>query len=406
MNPQELARFLGGIPPAGRVLEPLRDLPRREDLSPGALWAEFSSAVSRQIEGFSRIGVPLGGLDSSGILAAAVEQRGPDGVIALSYRGVDDDPFVDELCRHLRVHCVPLDWDQPMSQMHQGLIVGGQPFASSSGSFDLHLASVAKSHGVDVMLSGYAGDDILEGDLELFAPMLRRRPFEALPAMLSARLPRSCSSGTRIWRWGLAPMLRRAVPPRVRVERARLHVRRRMPWLSREVLDTLDSGLKELVEATRPPTTPLEVYENRATLPDYRMWTQARTQLVRESGVEQREPYLDSRLVAVLSAVPISALFLGGASRGLFREALRNRVPNRVRERIGKAYSREIQSQYRAKIQATLRPLSTLSALSGVGLVRPRVFEDAFEQRGPYDWVIWRTLAAEAYLQRGGSSVA
>lgn len=403
MNPRELAHFLGSVPPPGRILEPIGQLPLRDDLTPGALWTEFSSAVSRQAEGLTRVGVTLGGLDSSGILAAAVEERGADGVVAFSYRGGDDDPFVDEICGYLGVKCVALGLDEPMSRVEQGLVVGGEPFATMSAVFDLHVARAARSHGVDGLLSGFAGDDILGGEFELFAPMIREHPLVALPMMLGARLPRPQSSRARIWRWALAPTIRRAIPARVRLELVRKRLRRSMAWLSQEALDMIDPGLEELVEVTRTPTTPLEVYEGRATLPDYRVWAHGRAQLARESGVQHGDPCLDSRLVATLSSVPLSTLLLGGTFRGLFRAALQNRVPDRVRQRIGKASSEVIFAEHRARIHAQLRPLVTLAALSDAGFVRPRLFREAFDRGGPLDRGVWRTLSAEAYL-RGGAA--
>lgn len=407
MKLQEIANFLGNIPPPGRILDPIGDLPPRRDLSPDALWGEFASAVSGESKGFSRLGVAVGGLDSSGILAAAVEERGADAVIAFSYRGGDDDSFVDELCQYLGVRCVPLGLDEPFSRVERGLVVGGHPFWSASAAFDLHLADVATTHGVDVLLSGFAGDGILGGELDLMGPvLLREHRLEDLTVVLSARLPEPCSRTARMWRWGLVPLVRRAMPAPVRVGRARRIFRRRMPWLSERAFEAFDAGLKEVVDATRPPVSPLELYEYRANLPDYRLSARALAQLIDESGLQQRQPYLDSKLVALLSSVPTSALFAGGSFRGLFRAALRNRVPVRVRERLEKASSAEVQAKYRPMVQSKLRPFVPLPMLSELRFVRPGVFEEAFEQRGAYDFVVWRTLAAEAYLQGGASSRA
>ncbi|MBI3628726.1 MAG: hypothetical protein HY217_03950 [Candidatus Rokubacteria bacterium] len=110
------------------------------------------------------------------------------------------------------------------------------------------------------------------------------------------------------------------------------------PWLNRDLASSV--GLRERVRAPRVPgrfrsfaqmetcgqiTSPYFVLKLEI---DERWWARR--------GMEARYPFLDSRLVEFVAAVPSTRRTIGGERKRLLRAAMRGRLPDAVLGRRGK----------------------------------------------------------------------
>ncbi len=122
------------------------------------------------------------------------------------------------------------------------------------------------------------------------------------------------------------------------------------------------------------------------------------------AGVEWRAPFLDRRVVEFLLHLPDRLRARGGRDRWLLREAMRGRLPERVRERPDKSYVAELyhrgfRERERAKLEALLAdPLLGRLPYVDVGALRHQVCE---YWDGKYDdnSYFQRPLALEIWLR-------
>ena len=144
----------------------------------------------------------------------------------------------------------------------------------------------------------------------------------------------------------------------------------------------------------------------------------ARGQIEAATGIARVDPFLDAGLVRFVMRLPPEYLLHGHRVRGLFREACRGIVPDRVRLRFDKAH---FEPAAREEVLAAggftaFQDLADASTLEGLGLVDRKRFRRAFDElatdplmlRG--EWVrLWPVLAMEAFARawlapRGASS--
>ena len=112
-----------------------------------------------------------GGLDSSAIVAFAREHT-PDKLacFTIDYRGGDDGEMIDDLpyarraAQHLGVDLHEIAVDSRMATEFEALVYTlDEPQADPAALNSLKIASLARSHGIKVLLSGSGGDDVFTG---------------------------------------------------------------------------------------------------------------------------------------------------------------------------------------------------------------------------------------------------
>jgi hypothetical protein len=128
------------------------------------------------------------------------------------------------------------------------------------------------------------------------------------------------------------------------------------------------------------------------------------------SGIERVDPYLDRTLIREVERFPAEWLLHGGMRRGLFREAMRDLLPDSVRMREDKASFEPALVRFVSAAGGleSFRELANAVRLGELGLVDRRAFAAAVEVfvRSPDDgdaWTtVWPTLAVEAFLRERG----
>lgn len=364
-----------------------------------ALWSTIRRAVEVSIAGARRVAVSLGGIDSTGLLAALCELRPAAEVVAYTYDydSAADVPFARELCRAYGVELRVQPLDGALPDIARGLVIDGLPYWSISGAHELHYQRVLMEDGIDRLLTGVYGDDILGGEVTMLGRSFATHPVRTVRHLRDVVSPYSRPLARRLRSVIAAPLVRRALPLALHEARIRRQYRARAPWLSREVHRLGRDGIAASARGFIPP---LDAREWRAEISRRvtRSWG-PRAQTVVQGGVSRADPYVENELVAFVSGIPYERLTVGDVHRGLFRRALPSRVPSSVRDRQSKGVAMDDFRRLARAGDASLRPFASVDRLVGRGWVDRARFREAFEGHGASHPVVWAVLSAEAFLR-------
>lgn len=364
-----------------------------------ALWDSVRRAVDTSMVGAGRTAIALGGIDSSGVLAAACELRPAAELMAFTFDlgGGADVPFAQELCRAFGVRLEILRCDDAPADLARALVVDGLPYPGSTAIHELHFQDALRREGIELLLTGGYGDDILGGNEREVALSLLSRPLRTLGLLRRLRTPYDESLAKRLRMLVAGPMFQRAMPRRLLDRRVGLGRRRRAPWLSPEVFRLGRGGISEIARGYLPA---LDAQEWRSEL--IRRTTRVlgpRAQIVQQGGTSRADVFLEQGIFSLASAIPYERLCHGGQDRGLFRRALPPRVPDRVRRRIAKAGAYEDLARLARQRASSVRKLVNVERLAKLGLVDAAKFAVGMEALGIHDVLIWPVLSAEAFLR-------
>lgn len=413
---REALRFTGRV-----VVRTRRAPPRLTELTGYApeqaaedLWRLIERCVARAVGPSRRVGVMAGGgLDSSGLAAAAVAQaRGASPreveLIALDFasRG-DDRPYLVDLARALGLVPLRLDPRAARPWFRGSLVVDGGPYLRSSGALERLVLEEARARGVDVLLAGVGGDDLFRADPR--ALVVAASPLAAFGRALTLEVPWPSTPASRVLdfvvRPALAELLPRAVVSRWRA-RALASPR---PWCGPRVRALLASRRGAPVD--RLPRTPSERYVRLADDPWLLDMVDGWGALEAVTGLARAHPFLDGELLEHLCRVPTLALSHGGRDRALLRGALRaGGVPESICARESKAWFEPALAAAAGGAEglASLRGLARAPRLAALGVVArggvaselERLARDPVEGEAPQLWErVWPVLAVEACLE-------
>ena len=188
----------------------LENLEGSDDELADALWKAAYEAVARAAKGVRVLGVLAGGgVDSSGLLAAAVahaKDRGDLQIVPLAIdfaaRG-DDRPHLRAAAAWLGVEPVRIAPEEAAPYLRASLIVDARPSLEATLALLAAAAVAAKARGVEVIITGFLGDLIL--DAPAGATLARARAagsVEKLRAVIAAGRHRdsfATSSSRLVW---------------------------------------------------------------------------------------------------------------------------------------------------------------------------------------------------------------
>jgi asparagine synthetase B (glutamine-hydrolysing) len=397
--------------PSARDVEP----PSTERHAVLRLREELTAAVERSLEGVRRVAVMAGGgLDSSGLLALAVEWAEKDATrsvfaVAMDYDTPGDDrPYMRALEQHLDCEVLRVTPEQAAPQMRalrEG--IDAAPLTWPTAPFEIETLERARQNGAERCLNGVAGDGLFDGAPSALSAMARRG--DVLGALRAATqlegfdIPRS-----RALSWIARPMLARAEPHAVRRRRLRGLLRTPSwagPRLSRIIEHQRDVFV---AHAMMPRETGADRFAAAQAAPDleYIGWLRHQEEIA--SRLPRRDPYLDPTLRRFVLSLPPEWLLHGGKRRGLYREAIRELVPDVIYRRTSKADTEPgiVRVVDAAGGVASLRDLARVRRLADLGLVEPRAFARLFDELAAdptrsWDWAtVFAVLAVEAFVLR------
>jgi asparagine synthetase B (glutamine-hydrolysing) len=141
-------------------------------------------AVQRSIAGATKVGVMLsGGLDSSSVLLTLDRLRHAGGLAlpteAFSWEFDTPDPGDDRPYRRAIEEkwgrlSSPVSPDEAGEFVRRAMVLDAMPCTDTPCALWIALDRAAQRHGVDRLLTGVGGDDVLDGDPTLFADLALR----------------------------------------------------------------------------------------------------------------------------------------------------------------------------------------------------------------------------------------
>ena len=368
-------------------------------------------AVRLRLRADVPVGATLsGGLDSSALVLIANELTGgrPMHLFTSLYpgSGYDETPYfqavTSRLGRPLVHHATPSAerWRDDLLCVldHQE-----EPFGDTSIFAHFALMRAARAAGVPVLLSGQGGDEVLLGYPSL------------VTAYLGSRLARGhiIHALTEAWRWsrgtplGPARAVRNMVgaalplPARDRLRRryaermaagltSALRARSSLRRFGDEACrDALDSYLAQTFKRFTIPH--LTHYDDRNAM---------------AFSVEGRMPFLDYRVIELLFAARYDALFHGGLTKRVLREAFADLLPDAVRQRRDKiGFYTPLAAWLRASA-AWVAQFMTRERMEHVGVLEPTRYlsclrELALGSNAP-ELEVWRGLIFHLWVERFG----
>jgi asparagine synthase (glutamine-hydrolysing) len=404
----------------GRSRSAVRPSPERSPLDAPLqeiaeeMWRRFALSVKRTVGDARRVAVMVGGgVDSSGLLAAAVALlRGASGgeafALALDFDAdCTDRPFLADLARHLDIVPVRLAPREAGPWFGKTLVLDAQPYILCIGPMEQLVFRRARELGAEVLLSGYLADEILAGDPRVLS---LEAPLAAISAAVALQLPWETTARQRVTDFVVRPLLKPFVPHALLARSAaRIHAKD-FPWAGPRLVEVL-ARAREHAATLRAPRTPRERFDRFARDPRYMDFADWRGQVESTTGIVREDPYASEDLVDLISRAPPAALFHDGLHRGLYREALRGKVPESIRRRITKAWFEPAFAET-AEAGGGLRSLGDLwepSALGDLDIVDSRAFRRSIEPllRDPLApeagdlWTVGtQSVACEAFCRR------
>jgi len=386
------------------------------------LWRRVEASVRRAIGGAKTVAVMVGGgVDSSGLLAAAIAAaRGASSAearevlaLALDFDAqCSDRPYRRDLARALGIEPIALAPREAAPWFASTFVLDAQPYILGIGPMEQLVFRRARERGAEVLLTGYLADEILAGDLRGLAVEARAgSPLRALRNALRLELPWPTTRRERVASYIVRPLLKPLVPRALlRRSGARGHARD-YPW-ARPRLSRKLAALRDWGAGLSPPRTDAERYERFERWPLYADYADWRGQMESATGLVRRDPYADEDVLALLASVPQSVLSHGGWYRGLFRVALRGRVPESIRWRTDKSWFEPAFAET-AEAAGGLRSLGDLwrpRALEALDILDAAAFERAmtplFEEPSSTEKCadLWslaaQVLACESFARR------
>jgi asparagine synthase (glutamine-hydrolysing) len=375
----------------------------------------WRAAVRRAMVQASEIGVAAGGgLDSSALLGTACdlarEGNVRTGIHVFSWDYAsstgDDRPFLRTLTEHLGLEPHRVRPHEASCCVSRAFVLDAMPTHAPSAALSMALFRAAKRSGVDVLLTGMCGDNVLDGQPRVFARLLKEgRVIEAFGGAMRVRGPYGGRPLQKLRQYVFWPIIREFVPGRVRRARWRRTSRRLVPWAGprlRAHLDAVSPAIDPGIDAS-----PAARYAAMAYSPFVVELGIIRGQYEAVTDCYERDPFLDDEFLRAIARIPAHAFFYGGYFRGLLREAVRGSIPDSVRMRESKALLEPaLEDMIRAAggVEA-LGDISDVRMLADLGLVEPTTFRKSLESFAvhPADgdwWSVWPALALEGFLRR------
>lgn len=346
---QLLPAHFAWLSPGQRTLAPqaywaLPTVPRREKIPVGEreiarLQELLRQAVRSQTLSDVPIGATLsGGLDSSlvtGILAAERDAANPLDIFTAQTPGSrwDESPYVHAVCdkwgARMRLHAKDLNQVRISESLEQSLWIQEEPYGDPSILAHGFLMDMAKEAGIKVVLGGQGADEVFRG----------------YPHNIHQLFAHELSHGN--WRYALSEMRRAGLG---RKECARILMGASLPRVERQM--RLQSREKRRFFLSPSLQAAARAAENQSFMALSNDWDGSLRESVQgvhiphlvhyddrngmARSIEGRMPFLDHRLLELVSAFRADAFYQQGFSKALIRQAGRAFLPEAVLSRRDK----------------------------------------------------------------------
>jgi asparagine synthase (glutamine-hydrolysing) len=355
-----------------------------------------------------------GGVDSSTVVATAATLPAPPEIDTYSLvfpgRPCDESRYGGEIVRHFRLRNTAVDvppcdaaWFARETAQYLECPLG--PTAGALGA----MYRTARADGFTSMLTGEGGDEWFSGSMHNYADLLARGAIGELTSEL-VHAPNRGTAFRRVVFAGLWPLVPSSLRPPIRsATRAVMRRMRHAEWLEPSF-----ANRSLVVERCRRPEYDRGSGLSRAAW-DIAQYLEDGSQalgfeiadrLAAASGVEQRHPFHDRRIIEFALALPESQRAARGVRKRVLRHAMAGLLPEPVRLRADKADFTGLYLDWFGALggEAAFDRL----AIAEAGWVRPEVLKREY-RRGvaalgagadsPVVSAVWTALAIDAWYR-------
>lgn len=325
--------------------EPVADPPK-------AFAELFEDAVRLRMRSDVPVGVSLsGGLDSTSIAAAMARllaQASPGGTApprlkAFSYMSpeFDESEYIALSVEQTgaELHRVEVPAGALWTRLDEVLRYHDEPLHSATALIGFEIYRLASAHGVKVVLTGQGADEVIGGYpsyfLDHWCDLARhaggREAWREISAYCAAHGQGRFNTVRKVLeRSAKEEMLRFAPLRALAARRRRRRDLARATWFTRELADALP---QEVERGNGSLDASLRWSIEAGSLPMY-LRIEDRNSMAH--SVEARLPFMDYRLVLLMFRLSASWKLRGPWNKFVLREAMRGRIPERVRTRPDK----------------------------------------------------------------------
>ncbi len=348
------------------------------------LWSNIVAAVGRALEGAKRPAFMIsGGLDSSGVIAAASELGrlgDASGFLHWQFDGPCPDlPYVRAVADHFGVSLTLRPSTRWADAWPAALTLSGEPFSLLSGAGESDSLHAAVAAGADVLLTGFGGDESMGGLAQGVMADPSIRTSAALLRVAKLRMSWPTTVLERCMHYAIRPSLRARSPKAFRTWLRARSGAEMLPWIGDAARDVMQRSLLEESAVDDDLSTQEGRYARMTETPALAAFSELRAQTERDAGILRQDPLFDDRLVAAVASISPYVLYSDDMHRGLYRRCLTGRVPAMVAKRRDKAYFEHANG--RAWLAARHKPefaeIAQGRHLAERGLVQQRAFVDA-----------------------------
>jgi asparagine synthase (glutamine-hydrolysing) len=385
-----------------------------DEAAPDELAAEvrrlLDDAVALRMPAGRPIGAFLsGGLDSSAVVA--LMQRHASRQVHTFTLGYEEGGVFDELAQARRSaaalgtehHELRVGHAEVLRHLRTLVYHYDEPLGIAAGFNFYVLCSLVREH-TGVVLTGDGGDELFGGYRRHVAEQLAA-PYQLLPALATQRLAPALIA--RLPRLGRARQIATVLPiadPALRTA----------GWLT--VLDTeLRAELLSGGSDHHPEAVYASLYEGfdghggglnrqlyaelRAWLPDTLLEKTDKPTMAR--GVDARMPLFDHRIVELAFRIPDRHKVRGRATKRVFREAVKDLVPDHARRQAKRGFTIPVDPWFRGPLLPFLREVLFDERTVGRGYFDSRVVERLVDEhvsgRRIWDRALWMLLNFELW---------
>lgn len=308
----------------------------------------FEDAVRLHMRSDVPVGVHLsGGLDSTSIICASARLRrtasATDPLMAFSYiaKEFDESPYIAETVAQAGATLVKLETDpvRLWSLVAEVLRYQDEPIYSMMPLVGYELMRLTASSGVKVILNGQGADETLGGYPSYFEnywlTLFRRGQVRHTWREIGSYVSSHGGSRARLF-LGQLLRLTRATAGRTSAYRKAAEWNRRRkrlahPWFTNDFCSQLRDGNEAHTAKDLDDSLEYSIY--RTPLPRI-LRVEDRNSMAH--SIESRLPFLDYRLVSLAFSLPPDWRLRGPWNKFVLREAMRGRIPEKVRTRVDK----------------------------------------------------------------------
>jgi asparagine synthase (glutamine-hydrolysing) len=318
-----------------------------------AFRATFTEAVRTRIPDRGPVAALLsGGLDSSSVVAVALDQLRASGRLPLhtlsavfdTFAAADERPYIDAVHRlgGMVPHFVRPEQLGPLDDWEGAAWRGAEPEPHQQVAIAHALYSAAAESGLRCLLDGLGGDFVVSFGAERLMELALTGRWLSLRREAKALGQADFVSPAALRGYLLSPL----VPEWVTVLRLRRGERKMgMPAWSRNMplnpQFAREAGLRARYERSEagsrhPPRNARAAHAQQVTSAHVALGLGVVDRLSGIFGVEPRYPFLDSRLAELCLAIPAEQKLRAGYNRDIQRRALAQHLPPEIRWRTGK----------------------------------------------------------------------